>query len=178
VCGRSLCVACATPVRDRLIGTECLPAVLQGIDPVLHVPAPIPRRGDVVAGAGFLAVLLLSILPWSRGDVSAILGAWSGNWSLVAALAALAGSIAAALAWRQQTHPGLAGALYAGLGLTVGVGALLHHVDPPLLAEPSIVPTLAIIGAGVVLAGAIVKGFDVAGARHAPGRRLRSSLVR
>jgi hypothetical protein len=167
VCGRSLCIACATPVRGRLVGTECLPTVVQDISPITAVAPPISRRGDVLAGAGFLAVLVISVFPWGRGAVSGLFGAWTGNWSLLAVAAALSGLAAAAVEWRRGWRPGLSASLYATLGLVAGIAAVLHRIDPPLLSEPATASGLAVVAAGIAVAGGAVKARDVLEARRA-----------
>ncbi len=160
-----MCVACATPVRGRLIGVECLSAVMREVTPPA-APSPFPRRGDAVAAVGFIAVLGLSIFPWSRGAFSGLFAAWSANWSLLAVAGAAAGIAAAVLAIRTNRRPGLAGVAYAALGLVIGIAAVLHRIHPPVLSEPSLPSALALVGAGVVLAGAGIKIRDVMRARR------------
>lgn len=165
-CGRALCVACATPVRGRLIGAECISAILEDVPRVERLPPPIPRRGDLLAGIGFLLALLVSALPWSRGEFSGLFGAWSVNWSGLAVLASAAGVVVATLAWFRRWRPAWSAGLYAALAVGVGGGAILHVVTPPLLSDPSPVPALAVIGAAVALAGGLLKSTDVMRARH------------
>ena len=57
VCGRPLCVACAVPVRGRLIGPECLPTILEDIAVPPPPPAPVRPHWDTLAMAGTLATL-------------------------------------------------------------------------------------------------------------------------
>jgi hypothetical protein len=156
-CGRPLCLSCATPVRGRLIGPECLPTVLEVPLPARAIPAPIPHAGDRVALTGFVAVVVLSAFPWSRGLVSGPFSAWARHWSLVACALALAGAVVSLLAWRRPRRPVLETAAEAGLAIAVGAAAILHADFPPSLSEPTSMPLLATVAAGVALGGAIVK---------------------
>jgi len=158
-CGRPLCVACATPVRGRLIGPECLSTVLVEPPPDRPIPAPIPRGGDLVAAAGFALALLSSILPWSRGLVSGPFSAWTWHWSLIACLLAAAGTSVSLLAWRRPRRPTLETAVEVGLAVGTGTFALLHTAFPPSLSEPTAAPALAFLGAAVALGGAVAKAM-------------------
>ena len=151
------------------MGKECLPVVVQEAPPQLPATSPISSRGDLLAGSGFLAVLVLSIFPWSNGAFSGFFVAWSGHWSVVAVSAAIGGVAAAAVALRGSRHPALTAVAYAVLALSVATAAALFRLDPPVLSEPSLPSGLALVAAGVSLAGAGLKWRDVARAR------LRSS---
>src|SRR5207247_11412591 len=91
VCGRPLCLTCATPVRGRVVGPECLSQVLDTAPPTRPIAVPVSRTGDLVAAVGFTVVLALSVLPWSHGLVLGPLSAWSVHWSLVAVASAAIG---------------------------------------------------------------------------------------
>jgi hypothetical protein len=151
------------------VGQECLPVVVQEAPPLSPATSPISSRGDLLAGSGFLAVLVLSIFPWSNGAFSGFFGAWSGHWSLVAVSAGIGGVAAAAVALRESSHPALAVVAYAVLALSVGTAAALFRLDPPVLSEPSLPSGLALVASGASLAGAALKWRDLARAR------LRSS---
>jgi hypothetical protein len=158
VCGRSLCVACAVPVRGDVIGPECLTSVLEEVPPPASVPAPLPPHGDWLTRAGFGLVVILSVFPWSRfGEGSRFLGAWTLHWSLLAALAGAAGLGVAFLVRRRPLDARVEIAAIALLATLVAVGALLHHFHPPLLSVPSASPLLAVAGAGLALLGAAFK---------------------
>ena len=91
VCGRTLCIGCAIPVRGSVVGQECLAEVVEDPPPAPPPPGP-PLRARAVAAGGFLLVLGASILPWARyGDASGWLQAWTPHWSLLAVASALAG---------------------------------------------------------------------------------------
>jgi len=156
-CGRPLCLACATPVRGRLIGPECLSTVLVEPPPSRLIPFPIPRGGDRVAAAGFALALLSSILPWSRGLVSGPFSAWAWHWSLAACALAVAGLAVSIMAWRRPQHPVRETAAEVGLAVGVGTFALLHAAYPPSLSATTAVPLLAFLGAAVALGGALAK---------------------
>jgi hypothetical protein len=109
--------------------------------------------------AGFVAVLVLSAFPWSRGLVSGPFSAWARHWSLVACALAVAGAVVGLLAWRRPRRPVLETAAEAALAIAVGTASILHADFPPSLSEPTSVPLLATLAAGVALGGAIVKLF-------------------
>ena len=158
VCGRALCLTCATPVRGDLIGPECLSAVLDEVPAPSPVPIRTPPLADRLVIAGFGLVLILSIFPWSRfGDSSGYLEAWSVHWSLVAVLAGLAGLAAAFVLSRRPIDPRVETALYSGLALVVAVTSFLHHRHPPPLSASRVTPLFAIVAALVALAGAAVR---------------------
>jgi hypothetical protein len=158
VCARAVCIACAVPVRGTIVGPECLAAVLDRAPDPLLVPPPISPLGDWLAQAGFGVVLALSLLPWSRvGEGARVLGAWAVNWSLLAAVGALAGLAVALFARHRSVDPRLTASAYAILAMTVALGALLHVVRPPLLAEASVLPVFALVGSAAALLGAVLK---------------------
>jgi hypothetical protein len=159
VCGRSLCLSCATPVRGRLIGPECLATVLEVPPPVRPIPAPIPHAGDRIAAAGFAAVVILSGFSWSNGLESGPFSAWTWHWSLIASGLALAGLAVSVVAWLRSRRPVPETAAEASLAVMVGVACLLHAEFPPSLSEPSAVPLLALLAAAVALVGAAVKAL-------------------
>lgn len=154
-CGRPLCLTCVTPVRGLSLGSECLAGVL-GPD----APAQAPRNGrgagsarwDVV-GVAFGVAVLASLLPWSRfGEGSGPFGAWgqSPRWSLIAAVAAVAGLgvwLVLRLSQRRPMPPwDLVEVVLAAL---VAGGALLALVRPPSFTRPW-------IGAWVAAAAGVV----------------------
>jgi hypothetical protein len=161
-CGRRLCLACAIPFRGGVVGPECLPEVLPDA-PVL-VPAPLvtSRRWDVVAGAGFAFVLVLTAFPWSKfGEDSGALEAWRKHWSLLAAGPAAVGLVAAVTAVIRPRSSRLDAVLYSALALACGAGALLHYLNPPPLSENSLIPPVALIGPIAVLGVAGWKAVSV-----------------
>jgi len=153
-----VCIACAVPVRGTIVGPECLAAVLDRAPDPLPVPPPISPMGDWLARVGFGLVVALSILPWSRvGEGARVLGAWGVNWSLLAAVGALAGLAVALFARYRSVDPRLTTSAYAILAMSVALGALLHLFRPPLLSEASVSPVFALVGAAVALLGAVMK---------------------
>jgi hypothetical protein len=153
-----VCIACAVPVRGTIVGPECLAAVLDRAPDPLPVPPPISPMGDWLARVGFGLVVALSILPWSRvGEGARVLGAWAVNWSLLAAVGALAGLAVTLFARYRSVDPRLTASAYAILAMSVALGALLHVVRPPLLSEASVWPVFALVGAAVALLGGVLK---------------------
>ncbi len=145
-CGRPLCLACAIPVRGRVLGSECLP-------PPLAAEAPAPRRGRArpspLLGVGLGVCLLSTALPWSRfGPGSGPFGAWDGpaRWALASAAAATLG----ALLWLAATllgHGRLpAEAVLTSLGAVVALAAAMAIWWPPPFTRPWIGPWVAIAG--------------------------------
>lgn len=159
LCGRWLCLACAVPVRGRVIGPECLASVVEDADPAPPSPLVVRAGGDRLAIAGFGLVTVLSFFPWSRfGDSSHFLGAWSLHWSLVAAAAGVVGLLFAGYARRRPWEPLLEAVVYAGLGIIVAGASLLHRHYPPPLTAGSAVPWLAVIGGTLAVVGGALKG--------------------
>ena len=156
MCGRALCVACAVPVRGRVIGPECLSKVLVDAPPLPHVQDPIPPGGGRLALIGFGIVMITSVFPWSRlGDSSGYFGAWAPHWSLVAIGAALLGLLMILVDRFRPGDPRVGTAALFLLAVVAGTAAFLHHRHPPLLAEPTIWPWFAVAGAVVAILGAI-----------------------
>jgi hypothetical protein len=167
VCGRSLCVACGIPVRGTLVGRECLGVVLEDAPLPERMPSPIRPRGGTVALAGFALVLLVSLLPWSRfGDSSRFLGAWTPHWSLIAALAGVAGFALALLVRYRPLDPRVEAGMFGGLGLLVVVASAIQHRHPPLLSEATYWPWVAILGGALAVFGAILKITAILEARR------------
>ncbi|HEX2088611.1 MAG TPA: hypothetical protein VHI54_01580 [Actinomycetota bacterium] len=158
VCGRALCLTCATPVRGDLVGPECLSAVLDEIPPPTPVPVHVPASANWLVMGGFGLVALLSIFPWSRyGDSSGFLEAWTVHWSLLAVTAGVAGFAGALWLTRRPADPRIETALYAGLALVVATAAILHLRRPPPLSASAVAPVLAIGAALIALAGAMMR---------------------
>lgn len=168
VCGRPLCLACAIPVRGRLIGPECVASVVTDAPPLEAPAIPVTPRGDRLALVGFSLAVLVSAFPWSRfGDSSRFFGAWTPHWSMVAALAAVAGLLFTLVARVRTFDPRLKAAAYGGLGLVVSVASFIQHRHPPLLTEATSWPWLAVLGGALALLGA----FRKVAARAGPRRR-------
>ena len=147
-CGRPLCLSCAIPVRGRLLGHECLVEEL-GADAPRQDAGPGRQRDlrQTVAGAAFAVATLSTVLPWSRfGEGAGIFGAWGRDprWSLLAAVAAVAGL----LLWAARRRYGLErpawGYVLATLGALVAVGALLAVLRPPSFTRVWFAPWIAI----------------------------------
>jgi hypothetical protein len=156
VCGVPLCLSCAVPVRGNVVGPECLGTVLEDSAGPVAPSTPRRSRTDLLAVAGFGVVVLLSIVPWHHSlETPGFFGAWTLHWSLVAVLGAALGLAGSVANLRRPRDPRLEATLQVGLGLVVGMAAMLHFQRPPPLSSPSVAPIFAMIGAGLaVLSGA------------------------
>ena len=161
-----MCLACSTPVRGENFGSECLADVL-GTDAgdASAMSTPRPDRGiRTFALAAFGVAVLATALPWSRfGPGSGAFGAWtrSGHWSLVAALAAIAGLVLTAGRVRSRLlDPGWDVAI-AGFGGLVVVASLLSVLFPPAFSRPWLGPWFA------VFFGTVACGSSILAARTA-----------
>jgi hypothetical protein len=154
-----MCLSCATPVRGRLLGQECLAETL-GAD-LPHEEAGRAHSRDLrqtVVGAAFAVALVATFLPWSRfGEGAGIFGAWgrSPRWSLLAAVAAVAGL----LLWAVRRRYGLDRSAWdfalAAFGALVAVGALLAVLRPPSFTRVWFPPWIAIPAGIAALAASI-----------------------
>jgi len=149
-----MCLACAIPVRGATVGQECLALALGDEAP----PPSAPERPPVdvvrwITVAGFALATAATLVPWSRfGTGSEPFGAWGDTfrWSLVAAVAALAGVILGAS--RVRAAPAL-----LALAIVVVAASALSVADPPAFTSPWLGPWLALAGGVVALAGAAVR---------------------
>ena len=155
--GRGLCIACAVPVRGSVVGQECLSEVLEDPPPPPTPPGP-PPRARAVALSGFLLVVASTILPWSRyGDASGWMEAWSPHWSLLAASAALAGTVVMLLRRRMPWDQQVQSLILVALAVVSLVGVTLHALHPPPLSERWVQRGwgLALLGSCAALLGAL-----------------------
>jgi hypothetical protein len=167
-CGRSLCVACAIPVRGALVGRECLGAVLADAPPGEGLPSPPRPRGGRLALIGFGLVVVTSLLPWSRfGDNSRYLGAWTLHWSLIAALAGVLGFAFAVFVRYRPLDPRAEAAAYGLLGLLIVIAAAIQHRHPPILSEATFWPWVAVLGGALAVLGGVLRMGAVLEARRA-----------
>jgi hypothetical protein len=157
-CRRQLCVECAVPVRGRVLGPECLSAVLGDEAAWWSARAPQrPRRPGMRAVGGAFAVLALLTIPaWTRfGRASGPLDAWSWpRWSLLAASLAVAGLAAWALHWwrPRRSDRSIAAVLTWAGGLTATAAALAAALPPPLTRStpvPSIAVAVGLVAAAI-----------------------------
>ncbi len=165
-CDRALCLACALPVRGRVLGTECLPDEIAD-----GAPAPAPGHvepgvGSRLAASGILVSLAASFLPWTRfGTGSGMAGAWgTGRWSLMAGFGAAAGAFTWLIARiTAQTARRWACAGLAGCASIVLAGAVLAVLNGPPLTKPAAAPWISMIAAGAAALGGVL---GVARSRH------------
>jgi hypothetical protein len=170
LCGRALCIACAVPVRGRLLGPECLSTILEDVSAPQPPSGSVHPSGNRLALVGFAMVVALSAFPWSRfGDSSRYFGAWSLHWSLLAAVAGLGGLAAALIGRYRSIDPRVETAAFAFFAVVVAVAAVLHYRRPPLLSDATIWPLLAVAAAALAAAGAAVKLFALHSIRRSLG---------
>ena len=150
-CGRTLCIACAVPVRGSVLGPECLPpdvAAEARADGVRRTPMPVWWR---VTGAALVILAGATAFPWTRfGTASGWFGAWGTplRWSTLTAVAA----ILALLVWSfRRWHGSWAGWAVAALSAAAAVGAELAILNPPPFTKASAAPWVALV-AGLVSA--------------------------
>jgi hypothetical protein len=155
-CEKPVCLACAVPVRGRVLGPECLAAELG--DPAITSP-PEPDgavAGSWVAVAGALLALLATAAPWTKtGAGDRLLGAWvpSIRWSMMAAVAAVALLPAA---WWFRARGSRYGAILVILaGTAVTFGSALAIAFPPTFQAASWGPWVAAVGGVTAIGGAI-----------------------
>jgi hypothetical protein len=155
-CDEPVCLACAVPVRGRVLGPECLATELG--DPAITTP-PEPDRalaGSWVAFSGAVLALLATVGPWTRtGAGNRLFGAWvpSVRWSMVAAVTATA---LLPTAWWFRTHPGRPRAILVILGGTViALASALAIAFPPTFQAASWGPWVAGIGGTIAVAGGV-----------------------
>ena len=166
-CGRSLCIACAIPVRGQLIGPECLAKMVRDVPVPAPVPEPVYPRGDRVALLGFGLVVATTLLPWSRfGASPRFLGAWNLHWPLLAAVAGVLGVLVALMGRYRGLDARVEIGAYALLAVLVVIAALMHRRHPPLLSEITLAPVGAVIGAAIAMLGAVAKLVDFVKARR------------
>jgi hypothetical protein len=167
-----MCVACATPVRGRAYGAECLGAVL-GPDAALAA-ASVPRPPDTLPRAlarlGFALAVAATALPWSRfGPGSEAFGAWSrsGRWSIVAAVAAVLGLVASLAQRSPRLRTSGWDVTLAAIGAGVAAAALLAVAFPAAFSRPWLGPWVAAAG------GTLACGAAVAAIRAQPPQVVR-----
>lgn len=153
VCGRSVCLACAIPVRGRTLGAECLSTVLGPDAPVTALPEPEPAAAArTLARVAFALAVVATMLPWSRfGPGSEALGAWGRplRWSTVVAVAAVVGLLLSTGRWFRPGSGSSWDAALAATGALVSAGALLAIWRPPDFGPPWVGPWVA-VAAGLV----------------------------
>ncbi len=156
-----MCLTCSTPVRGKTYGAECLSEVL-GPDAPEPAESRVPRPDRAVrllTLAAFGLAVFATALPWSRfGPGSDAFGAWtrSGLWSLVAALAAIAGLLLAAARWRPHLRDPGWDLIVAGLGTLVAVASLLSVLFPPPFSRPWLGPWFALAFGALAGAASII----------------------
>jgi len=172
-CGRPLCLTCATPVRGRVLGVECLTAAL-GPDAVPEDAVRVRRPSSpfgTLTGVAFGLGLAATVLPWSRFGIGAeAFGAWGRTvrWSILAGGAAAAGAALwlALRVWRPAPRAWMRVALGL-LGGISAVGALLAVLRPPPFTRTWIGAWVA-VGAGLFAAATSVRPFGPRGGPQTP----------
>jgi hypothetical protein len=160
-CGRPLCLACAVPVRGRVLGVECLEAAL---GPGLPTDVlPTTERWTVpwtIVGLAFAVAVGATLLPWTRfGDGSHPLGAWgrTAQWSVLAAIGAGLGLAVWLMMRGLRIRPHQPWAIVESLlGAAVTVGATLSTLRPPAFTRPWLGPWIALPAGIVACAAALI----------------------
>ncbi|MGH2680893.1 MAG: B-box zinc finger protein [Actinomycetota bacterium] len=156
VCDEPICLACAVPVRGRVLGPGCLATELG--DPALVAtpnPAPAPA-GSWGAVAGAVLAVAATVAPWTRtGAGDRLFGAWvpSLRWSMLAAVAAVA--LLPAAWWLRARGSRNASLLLMIVGTAVAVGSALAIAFPPTFQAAAWGPWLALAGGAIATIGAI-----------------------
>jgi hypothetical protein len=156
-CGEPVCLACAVPVRGRVLGPGCIAEELG--DPALMEP-PEPDRalmGPAIAVAGAVAAVLSTAGPWTRtGAGDRIMGAWVPDlrWSMIAAAAAV---LLIPTSWHLRGRDRRSDAVAVSvLGVVVATASILAIVFPPTFQAASWGPWTALAGGAIAAAGGIV----------------------
>jgi hypothetical protein len=159
-CGRPLCLACAVPVRGRVLGAECLE---EALGPGLPADVlPIAMRWTLpwaIVGMAFAVAVGATLLPWTRfGEASGPFGGWgrTAGWSLLAGVAAALGLVVWLLmrGLRIRPHPPWA-IVESVLGAAVAAGATLATLNPPPFTRPWLGPWIALPAGLVACAAAL-----------------------
>ena len=154
VCGEPVCIACAVPVRGRVLGPGCLAAELG--DPALVAPPEIDRRLPWSVVAGALLALAGTAGPWTRtGAGDRAFGAWVPDlrWSMIAAIGSIALVI---IAWWARRRGAAGGLAVAALAAAVLLCAALAIAFPPTFQTASWGPWATATGAALALGGAAI----------------------
>jgi hypothetical protein len=161
-----MCLACAIPVRGRALGSECLAAALGPDAPLLELvgrePGTTARR---IARASFGLAVVATLLPWSRfGPGSEPFGAWAAvpRWSMLAAVAAVAGLLLSVLGRWSPIPPHARDLAMSVAGAVVVAGSALALANPPAFTSPWLGPWVAL------LAGAAATAASLSAHRAAP----------
>ena len=156
-CGEPVCLACAVPVRGRVLGPGCIAEELG--DPALVQP-PEPDRpltGPAIAIAGAVAGVLATAGPWTRtGAGDRLFGAWVADlrWSMIAAVAAI---LLIPASWRLRRRGGGSGAVaVTALAVVVAAASILAIAFPPTFQAASWGPWAALGAGAIAAAGGIV----------------------
>jgi hypothetical protein len=171
-CGRPLCLACAVPVRGRVLGVECLEAALgPGLPTDELLTTERWTFPWAVVGLAFGVAVGATLLPWTRfGEGSHPLGAWgrTAQWSVLAAIAAALGLAIWLMMRGLRIRPHQPWAIVESvLGAAVTVGATLATLRPPAFTRPWLGPWIA-LPAGIVAFAAALATMVRAREPHAP----------
>jgi hypothetical protein len=155
-----MCLACAVPVRGRVLGSECLAAELGPDAPAAKLPERDPAAGARrLVQAAFGAAVVATILPWSRfGTGSAAFGAWPAapRWSTAAAAAALVGlGLSLTGRWWRGSAEALDLAT-AVAGVLLVVASVLAIARPPAFTAPWLGPWVALAAGAVAATASLV----------------------
>ena len=155
-----MCLACSTPVRGRAFGSECLPDVLGSDAPTTLEPAGARPDGAIrlITAVAFGVAVLATTLPWSRfGPGSGAFGAWTrtGRWSMLAALAAVAGLVLAIVSLGRAEPSRARDLACTFFGGWVALASALSLIFPPAFSRPWLGPWVG-LASGVLACAASV----------------------
>jgi hypothetical protein len=176
-CGRTLCIACAVPVRNAVYGGECVSAMLgDEVGPQAATTQPVASPGVMAVTGAFAVAALGTTLPWTRfQEGSGPFGAWglSPRWSMLAAIAAVCGLVLSVAAWREMRPALVTAARIAAI--VVVIAAILAITRPPAFAPPWLGPWITLAGgvAAATLSYGVIR--PVASAPQPERGRARSS---
>ena len=155
-CGEPVCIACAIPVRGRVLGPGCVAAELG--DPALVAPPDQERRLSGMTVAGGLVALVGTCGPWTRtGAGDRPFGAWVPDvrWSMMAAVAAVALTVAAW--WARRRGGSSIVPVVAAAAVVALIGSVGSIVFPPTFQSASWGPWVTGAGAALALAGVVLE---------------------
>jgi hypothetical protein len=162
-CGRPVCLACAVPVRGRVLCTECARRVVG--EPVREAARPRRSRSRIPEASATILLglaLVATILPWDRfGALTGMFSAWrlsSGAWPFLACLLILTAAVVSSVALLRRWPAILrySAPAYTALSATA-VGAVgLALVRAPDFTSHTPAPYVALAAAaGAALVGAV-----------------------
>jgi hypothetical protein len=155
-----MCLACAVPVRGRVLGSECLAAELGPDAPAPKLPERDPTaNAHRVVRAAFGVAVVATLVPWSRfGAGSAPFGAWTAapRWATLAAAAAVIGLVLSLAGRWWGVAAGIRDLATAVAGGLVAIASALAIARPPAFTSPWLGPWMAIAAGAIAMTASLV----------------------